>query len=53
MVMLEAQYLDDETVLQKLPNIYPEEIADILQKRDIEDIGRFSQEENQEEESNE
>lgn len=34
MVLSEAQYLDDETVLRKLPNIEPEEATAILERRD-------------------
>ena len=34
MVMEEAQYLDDETVLELLPNITPEMVKKILEKRD-------------------
>jgi hypothetical protein len=44
MVMLEANYLDDETILSKLPNITPDEVAHILARKDIEDQGRFSTE---------
>jgi hypothetical protein len=41
MVMLEANYLDDETILSKLPNITPDEVAHILARKDIEDMDRF------------
>lgn len=34
MVIAEAPYLDDETILQKLPNISPDEIQDILARKD-------------------
>lgn len=34
MVLEEAQYLDDETVLELLPNITPEMVKEILAKRD-------------------
>lgn len=47
MVMLEAQYLDDETILQKLPNITSDEIPGILYRRDIEASGRFDIDEQQ------
>ena len=40
-VALEAQWLDEETVLRKLPNITPDEVAKILEKRDAEDRARF------------
>lgn len=34
MVIAEAPYLDDETILQKLPNISPDEIREILARRE-------------------
>ena len=40
-VMAEAQYLDDETVLRKLPNITPDEVAEILRRRDEEEADRL------------
>ena len=33
MVMLEAEYLDDETVLNKLPNVTPDEVEGIMQRK--------------------
>ena len=42
MVMLEAQYLDEETVLNKLPNIMPEEVEKILKKKAEDDLRRFN-----------
>lgn len=41
MVAIEAQWLDDETILRKLPNVTPDEAAEILRKRDAEEFGRF------------
>lgn len=41
MVLSEAQYLDDETVLRKLPNIEPGEANAILERRDEEDARRL------------
>lgn len=41
MVMMEAQYLDDETVLQKLPNVTVDEIPGILQRKGMENQDRF------------
>lgn len=41
MVLSEAQYLDDETILRKLPNIDPEEAVAILERRDAEDMSRL------------
>ena len=42
MVMMEAQYLDDDTILNKLPNISPEEVTQILKKKAADDIDRYS-----------
>ena len=41
MVAQEAQWLDAATVLRKLPNIRPDEVAAILSAMDAEDMGRF------------
>lgn len=35
-VLMEAEYLDDETILRKLPNITPDEVAEILKRKDEE-----------------
>lgn len=40
-VTMEAQWLDDETVLQKLPNITVDEIPGILQRKGLENQDRF------------
>lgn len=40
MVLAEAEYLDAKTVLEKLPNITPEEVEVILARRDEEDLRR-------------
>lgn len=45
LIMLESQYLDDETILNKLPNFTPDEIAKILERREKEDIERFKDDE--------
>lgn len=50
MILASASYLDDETVLRKLPFIYPEEIDDILTKRDSSDYQRFTDEDDEEDE---
>lgn len=42
MVMMEADYLDDETLLSKLPNITVDEVTNILAKRDAETASRFT-----------
>ena len=46
MVMMEANYLDDETILRKLPNISPDEVANILARKDTESQSRFVREDN-------
>lgn len=35
-IAAEAEWLDDETILRKLPNITPDEVAEILRRRDEE-----------------
>ena len=44
MVMMEAQYLDDETLLTKLPNITVDEIPDILARKGQQNQERFEPE---------
>ena len=41
MVMSEAQYLDHETILRKLPNISPSEVPAIKERLEAEDEGRM------------
>lgn len=36
MVIAEADYLDEETILSKLPNITPDEVEEILRRKDAE-----------------
>lgn len=43
MIMLEAPYLDDETILNKMPNISSEEVEAILKKRDADELSRFNE----------
>jgi hypothetical protein len=50
MVLLAANYLDDETVLKKLPFITVDEIDKILQNKENESTDRFSAEEEPENE---
>lgn len=53
-VIMEAPYLDDETILKKLPNITVDEVPDILARRDAEGQNRFgmgNEEENEEDEN--
>lgn len=40
MVLQEAEYLDEETVLDKLPNITPDEVQEILRRKQREDQER-------------
>ena len=40
MVLLAANYLDDETILNKLPWLTQEEVAEILKRKAAEDIER-------------
>lgn len=42
MVVMEAPYLDDETILNKLPNVTPDEVEAILKKKDVEAMDRLS-----------
>lgn len=42
MVMMEADLLDQETLLSKLPNVSPDEIPTILARKDAEGGGLFS-----------
>lgn len=45
MVVMEAQWLDHDTILRKLPNIRPEEVAAILERAGVEGMARFEGEE--------
>ena len=42
MVLSAAQYLDDETILKHLPFLSPDEIDDILIRKDAEEAGRYA-----------
>lgn len=49
MVLMAAQYLDDEAILRKLPWLTPEEAEEILKRKSAEEIDRsFSQEDEEE-----
>ena len=41
MLMMEAPYLDEETILNKLPNITVDEVEEIMKRKDSEDMDRF------------
>ena len=45
MVLMAATYLDDETILNKLPWLTPEEVQEILKRKDAENLDRFNDEE--------
>ena len=45
MVMLEAEYLDEETVLNKLPNVTPDEVKGIMQWKAEQERSRFVRDE--------
>lgn len=45
MVLMAATYLDDETILNKLPWLTPEEVQEILKRNDAENLDRFNDEE--------
>lgn len=42
MALMAAQYLDDETILSKLPWLTQEEIANILKRKSAEELERYS-----------
>ena len=44
MVLAAAQYLDEETILKHLPFISVDEVDDILNKKTVEEAGRFENE---------
>lgn len=55
MVLQAATYLDERTVLEKLPWLTPDEVQTVLDRKDGEDMERFNQEETEptEEQTNE
>ena len=42
MVLLAASYLDDETILKHLPWLTPEEVDEIVKRKDAESIQRLT-----------
>lgn len=54
MLVMEAPYLDEQTVLSKLPNVTVDEVNEIIKRKDAEDMDRFAgdSEEDEEESSN-
>lgn len=46
MILASAQYLDDETIIRKLPFITADEVDDILKKKGLEEYDRFGEGEN-------
>ena len=53
MVLSAAQYLDDETILAKLPFVTVDEVEEILKKKDAEDETRYVSEQEQPQEEEE
>lgn len=55
MLMMEAPYLDEETVLSKLPNVTIDEVNNIMKRKSLEEMDKFNlrAEESPEEESEE
>ena len=45
MILSAAQYLDDETILKHLPFLSPDEIDDIIKRKDIEEATRYEYDE--------
>lgn len=43
MILEAANYLDEETILKKLPFVTPEEVPDILAKLDEESYNRYTE----------
>lgn len=41
MIMLESEYLDEKTVLNKLPNVTPDEVEGIMQRKAEQERSRF------------
>lgn len=41
MVTMEAQWLDEQTVISKFPNISPDEVAEIMERKENEDAERM------------
>lgn len=52
MVLMAAQYLDDETLLNKLPWLTPEEVQQIMERRDETEMKRFNSALNQQQGQN-
>jgi hypothetical protein len=50
-VVQEAQWLDEETVLRKLPNITPEEVSEILERKEANSYSMFNAKPEPEEEA--
>ena len=42
MVLSEAEYLDEQTILEKLPNVTADEVDTIMERRGVEDLERFN-----------
>lgn len=53
MLVMEAPYLDEETILSKLPNITVDEVNEIIKRKTAEDIDRFGSDSEEDEEESE
>lgn len=42
MLIMESEYLDEKTILEKLPNITVDEVEEILKRKDAEDMDRLN-----------
>lgn len=42
MLVMEAPYLDEQTILSKLPNVTVDEVKEIIARKDAEDVDRFA-----------
>lgn len=53
MIVMEAPYLDEDTILSKLPNITVDEVNEIIKRKTAEDIDRFGSDSEEDEEESE
>lgn len=51
MILSAAEYLDDETIIRKLPFVTVDEVSSIIAKRQREELGRFSRSATEEQET--
>lgn len=53
MLIMEAPYLDEETIISKLPNITIDEVKQIMKRKTAEDLDRFAGDDTEDEEESE